>query len=193
MEFLTGNILSLQMFYFCYLYSYYSFYQHIKVIKLSFYLVRRITIISWHGFGISCLVMWSKFIFCCLLFVVDRYEDDPIIGHRLYREIRKVEVRKAKVKGSQCIPSVSEQWETVATNLDEFLDVSVSEKISALVLMTYYVFSIINTRWFIYLEAAKLSMFFGKQLLQFLDQIERRSPNQQLLNHSAFLYSICNL
>ena len=62
------------------------------------------------------------------LIVVDRYEDDPIIGHRLYREIRKVEVKKAKIKGSQCLPNVSYLWETVATNLDEFQDVSVSEK-----------------------------------------------------------------
>ncbi|KAE9453769.1 hypothetical protein C3L33_14309, partial [Rhododendron williamsianum] len=52
------------------------------------------------------------------------YEDDPMIGHRLYREIRKVEVKKAKGKNVQPIPSSSYQWETVATNLDEFQDVS---------------------------------------------------------------------
>eukprot|EP00268_Persea_americana_P049249 TRINITY_DN5266_c0_g2_i1.p1 TRINITY_DN5266_c0_g2~~TRINITY_DN5266_c0_g2_i1.p1 ORF type:complete len:683 (-),score=153.58 TRINITY_DN5266_c0_g2_i1:563-2611(-) len=54
------------------------------------------------------------------------YEDDPIIGHRLYREIRKVEVKKvnAKAKGVSSLPTVSCQWETVATNLDEFQDVS---------------------------------------------------------------------
>ncbi|XP_056175154.1 DDT domain-containing protein DDR4 isoform X2 [Syzygium oleosum] len=52
------------------------------------------------------------------------YEDDPIIGHRLYREIRKVEVKRAKARGSQVIPIASYQWETVATNLDEFQDVS---------------------------------------------------------------------
>lgn len=55
-----------------------------------------------------------------------RYEDDPIIGHRLYREIRKVELKKAKAKGSQVLPSTTYQWETVATNFDEFQDVSVS-------------------------------------------------------------------
>ncbi|PWA73782.1 DDT domain superfamily [Artemisia annua] len=49
------------------------------------------------------------------------YEDDPIIGQRLYREIRKVEV-KGKGKNVHSVPSY--QWETVATNLDEFLDVS---------------------------------------------------------------------
>ncbi|KAA8540906.1 hypothetical protein F0562_024956 [Nyssa sinensis] len=50
------------------------------------------------------------------------YEDDPIIGHRLYREIRKVEVKKGKGKSVQS--NSSYQWETVATNLDEFQDVS---------------------------------------------------------------------
>lgn len=54
-----------------------------------------------------------------------RYEDDPIIGHRLYREIRKVEVKKVKGKGSHVLPSTTYQWETVATNFDEFQDVSV--------------------------------------------------------------------
>ncbi|KGN63642.2 DDT domain-containing protein DDR4 isoform X2 [Cucumis sativus] len=52
------------------------------------------------------------------------YEDDPIIGHRLYREIRKVELKKAKTKGSQVLPSTTYLWETVATNFDEFQDVS---------------------------------------------------------------------
>lgn len=52
------------------------------------------------------------------------YEDDPIIGHRLYREIRKIEVKKGKGKNVQPIPSSCYQWETVATNLDEFQDVS---------------------------------------------------------------------
>ncbi|KAG9154714.1 hypothetical protein Leryth_014214 [Lithospermum erythrorhizon] len=52
------------------------------------------------------------------------YEDDPIIGHRLYREIRKVEVKRGKGRNIPPIPNSSYQWETVATNLDEFLDVS---------------------------------------------------------------------
>lgn len=52
------------------------------------------------------------------------YEDDPVIGHRLYREIRKVEVKKVKTKGSQILPSTTYLWETVATNLEEFQDVS---------------------------------------------------------------------
>ncbi|KAL8154240.1 hypothetical protein V2J09_012000 [Rumex salicifolius] len=52
------------------------------------------------------------------------YEDDAIIGHRLYREIRKVEMKKAKIKGSNVLPCTTYEWETVATNLDEFQDVS---------------------------------------------------------------------
>ncbi|KAI4342556.1 hypothetical protein MLD38_027173 [Melastoma candidum] len=52
------------------------------------------------------------------------YEDDPLIGHRLYRERRKIEVRRAKVRGSNVIPIATYQWETIATNLDEFQDVS---------------------------------------------------------------------
>lgn len=104
------------------------------------------TIIFSAWFCISCLLLRFKFMCCCFLFVVGRYEDDPIVGHRLYREIRKVEVKKAKVKGSQCLPNASYQWETVATNLDEFQDVSVSEKNCSFMLMTYYEFSILNTR-----------------------------------------------
>ncbi|KAK1282314.1 hypothetical protein QJS10_CPB22g01186 [Acorus calamus] len=52
------------------------------------------------------------------------YEDDPIIGHRLYREIKRVEVKKVKAKGVSLAPLVSYQWETVATNFDEFQEVS---------------------------------------------------------------------
>ncbi|KAF4376095.1 hypothetical protein CsatB_017848 [Cannabis sativa] len=52
------------------------------------------------------------------------YEDDEMVGHRLYREIRKFEVKKAKSKGSQVPLNASYQWETVATNFDEFQDVS---------------------------------------------------------------------
>ncbi|MCH86578.1 aminoacyl-tRNA synthetase [Trifolium medium] len=58
------------------------------------------------------------------------YEDDPMIGHRLYREIRKTEVtqpRKGKPRGSQVLSSTSYQWEAVATNFDEFQDVSIVE------------------------------------------------------------------
>ncbi|KAE8736271.1 putative HIPL1 protein precursor [Hibiscus syriacus] len=52
------------------------------------------------------------------------YEDDAVVGHRLYREIRKVELKKAKMKGSHVPNSATYLWETVATNLEEFQDVS---------------------------------------------------------------------
>ncbi|CAM8924067.1 unnamed protein product [Rhodiola kirilowii] len=53
------------------------------------------------------------------------YEDDPMIGHRLYRETRKVELlKKGRMKGSHVLPSTTYQWETVATNFDEFQDVA---------------------------------------------------------------------
>ncbi|KAH7675454.1 hypothetical protein IHE45_08G135200 [Dioscorea alata] len=52
------------------------------------------------------------------------YEDDPILGHRLYREIRQVEVTKMKAKGARSVPPLSYQWETIATNLHEFQEVS---------------------------------------------------------------------
>ncbi|CAL1367989.1 unnamed protein product [Linum trigynum] len=53
------------------------------------------------------------------------YEPDEIVGHRLYREIRTAEVQtKGKTKGSKVLPSTVYQWETVATNFDEFVDVS---------------------------------------------------------------------
>ncbi|KAB1999948.1 hypothetical protein ES319_D12G197100v1 [Gossypium barbadense] len=52
------------------------------------------------------------------------YEDDAVVGHRLYREIRKVELKKAKMKGSHVPNSATYLWETVATNFEEFQDVS---------------------------------------------------------------------
>ncbi|EPS63810.1 hypothetical protein M569_10969 [Genlisea aurea] len=52
------------------------------------------------------------------------YEDDPVIGHRLYREIRKIEVNKGKGKSRSPVPHSSYQWETVATNFDEFQNVA---------------------------------------------------------------------
>ena len=35
-------------------------------------------------------------------------------------------MKKGKTKGSNVLPCTTYEWETVATNLDEFLDVSVS-------------------------------------------------------------------
>ncbi|CAN6440582.1 unnamed protein product [Victoria cruziana] len=55
------------------------------------------------------------------------FEDDEISGHRLYREIRKIETKKFK-KGLPTQPIISCQWETVASNLDEFQEVSRKER-----------------------------------------------------------------
>ena len=60
-----------------------------------------------------------------------RYEDDPILGHRLYREIRRVEYAKesskrTKGKGASSGPVISYQWEAVASNFDEFNTAAVS-------------------------------------------------------------------
>ncbi|KAG6505852.1 hypothetical protein ZIOFF_038218 [Zingiber officinale] len=52
------------------------------------------------------------------------YEDDPSVGHRLYREIRRIETKNTRAKGSSSTPSICLQWETVATNLSEFQEVS---------------------------------------------------------------------
>uniref|UniRef100_J3LTT9 DDT domain-containing protein n=2 Tax=Oryza brachyantha TaxID=4533 RepID=J3LTT9_ORYBR len=53
------------------------------------------------------------------------YDEDSILGHRLYREIRQVDygkelTKKAKGKGISSVPVVSYKWETVACNFDEF-------------------------------------------------------------------------
>ena len=69
--------------------------------------------------------------------IQNRYEDDEILGHRLYREIRRVEqVKKEPGKrsrgkgGSSAISVMSYQWETVASSFDEFDDVAVSFEFS---------------------------------------------------------------
>lgn len=51
------------------------------------------------------------------------YEGDPLIGHRLYREIGKTYC-KQKTKGKGCVePTFTSQWETIATNPEEFLGI----------------------------------------------------------------------
>ncbi|KAG0461500.1 hypothetical protein HPP92_021797 [Vanilla planifolia] len=52
------------------------------------------------------------------------YDGNPVIGHRLYKEIRK-DYSKTKAKGKgHAQPAVFSQWETVATNLEEFQEIS---------------------------------------------------------------------
>ncbi|KAF6149533.1 hypothetical protein GIB67_003681, partial [Kingdonia uniflora] len=52
------------------------------------------------------------------------YDGDSTIGHRLYKEITKVEFMKMKGKGRLTQPTNSYQWETLATNLVEFQQIS---------------------------------------------------------------------
>lgn len=53
------------------------------------------------------------------------YDGDSVLGHRLYREINKVEFKKrSKGRGSLMQPTINLQWETLATNLEEFCDIS---------------------------------------------------------------------
>ncbi|KAF6161781.1 hypothetical protein GIB67_008542 [Kingdonia uniflora] len=54
------------------------------------------------------------------------YDGDSTIGHRLYKEITKVEYVKMKRKGRLTQPTNSYQWETPATNLEEFQQISVA-------------------------------------------------------------------
>lgn len=72
-----------------------------------------------------------------------RYENDPILGHRLYREIRRVEyimeqTRKPKGKGVSSIPVMSYQWEAVASNFDEFKIAAVSFEYILSIISVFY-------------------------------------------------------
>lgn len=51
------------------------------------------------------------------------YDGNSVTGHRLYREVKK-SVSKPKHKGKDCLdPPSTIEWETLATNLDEFREV----------------------------------------------------------------------
>lgn len=57
----------------------------------------------------------------CVNGVTYWYDGDPVVGHRLYREIDRIYCKhKAKGKDSTAEPTVDSQWETVATNIEEF-------------------------------------------------------------------------
>ncbi|KAM1776861.1 hypothetical protein ACFX11_043605 [Malus domestica] len=61
------------------------------------------------------------------------YEGNATVGHRLYKEVI-VLASKAKARGKGNLPSISFQWETLATNLKEFrkvLDEFSSSKVAA--------------------------------------------------------------
>ncbi|XP_062018952.1 DDT domain-containing protein DDR4-like isoform X1 [Rosa rugosa] len=49
------------------------------------------------------------------------YDGNTIIGHRLYKEVTVIESKtKVRRKGCLNLPNISFQWETLATNLEEF-------------------------------------------------------------------------
>ncbi|KAF6149508.1 hypothetical protein GIB67_003656 [Kingdonia uniflora] len=56
------------------------------------------------------------------------YDGDSTISHRLYKEITKVEFVKMKGKGRLTQPTNSYQWETLATNLEEFKQIFVARE-----------------------------------------------------------------
>ncbi|KAF9612852.1 hypothetical protein IFM89_004262 [Coptis chinensis] len=51
-------------------------------------------------------------------------DGDAVIGYRLYREVTNVQMTPRKGKGRLAQPTNSRQWETLATNLDEFQQIS---------------------------------------------------------------------
>ncbi|KAI3468257.1 hypothetical protein Pfo_024920 [Paulownia fortunei] len=50
--------------------------------------------------------------------IVFWYDGNETIGHRLYREVHFFENERVKGKGT--VPAIHSQWETLATNLEEF-------------------------------------------------------------------------
>jgi hypothetical protein len=66
--------------------------------------------------------------------LLGRYENDPVAGQRLYREIRVPSKRDNKAsKNSRILSPPTFQWETLATNLEEF------ESVVVCTLSSYYV------------------------------------------------------
>ncbi|KAI3992462.1 hypothetical protein MKX01_022553 [Papaver californicum] len=52
------------------------------------------------------------------------YDGDSVIGFRLYKEVTRVNYTPRKGKGRLAQPPNSSQWETLATNLEEFVQIS---------------------------------------------------------------------
>lgn len=53
------------------------------------------------------------------------YDGNPVIGHRLYKETVNVELKqKPKGKGRATEPTIRYQWQTLATDLEEFREIS---------------------------------------------------------------------
>lgn len=74
-----------------------------------------------------CLI--EKLVLIHTYYIYVRYDGNTLIGHRLYKEVTVVE-SKTKVRGKGCsnLPNISLRWETLATNLEEFQKVRVSQK-----------------------------------------------------------------
>lgn len=68
-----------------------------------------------------------------------RYDGDSTIGHRLYTEDVTVNFKQNwKGKGGHLMKPVTNiYWETVATNLDEFLEISVRASAYIYLMCTY--------------------------------------------------------
>lgn len=63
--------------------------------------------------------LWlSDGVILILLITICRYDGNETIGHRLYKEVYFFEKGRGKSTGT--VPAVSCQWETLATNLEEF-------------------------------------------------------------------------
>ncbi|KAF6159503.1 hypothetical protein GIB67_032274 [Kingdonia uniflora] len=56
------------------------------------------------------------------------YDGDSTIGHTLYKEITKVEFMKMKGKWRLAQPTQNYQWETLATYLEEFQQISIENE-----------------------------------------------------------------
>jgi hypothetical protein len=68
-----------------------------------------------------------------------RYDGDSTIGHRLYKEDVTVNFKqnwKGK-SGRLTKPDINIHWETVATNLDEFVEISVRASADIFFMHTY--------------------------------------------------------
>ncbi|KAI3977366.1 hypothetical protein MKX01_000279 [Papaver californicum] len=52
------------------------------------------------------------------------YDGDSVIGFRLYKEVTRVNYTSRKGKGRLAQPPNSSHWETLATNLEEFVQIS---------------------------------------------------------------------
>lgn len=80
----------------------------------------------------------GKFYIYCELYIIirmigidgsyhGRYDGNKTVGHRLYREVN-IYQSKRNSNSKRCLtpPAISCQWETIATNLEEFRKVVVS-------------------------------------------------------------------